>query len=111
MRQQWVVRVLGFIGVWGIPLGGVGAAAGGKEAYQKLCQSCHGADGAGNPQMAQRLKVSIPPVTGAALAQKDEAEMLRIIAEGKGKTPGYAQRLSAAEQQQVLEYMKTLGQR
>jgi mono/diheme cytochrome c family protein len=35
--------------------------------------------------------------------------MLRIIAEGKGKMPGYAKRLSAEEQRQVLEYMKTLG--
>ncbi len=28
--------------------------------------------------------------------------MLRIIAEGKGKMPGYAKRLSAEEQRQVL---------
>ena len=111
MRQQWMARILVFTGVWGILLGGVGAAAGGKEAYQKLCQSCHGADGTGNPQMAKSLKVFMPSVTRAALAQKDDAEMLRITAEGKGKMPGYAPRLSAEEQRQVLEYMKTLGQR
>lgn len=109
MCPQWMARVLVSMGVWGLLLSGVSSAAGGKEAYQKLCQSCHGMDGTGNPQMAKSLQVSIPPVTGAALAQKDEAEMLRIIAEGKGKMLGYAQRLSAEEQRQVLEYMKTLG--
>lgn len=97
------------MGVWSLLLNGVSVAASGKEAYQKLCQSCHGADGTGNPQMARSLKVAIPPITGAALAHKDDAEILRILAEGKGKMPGYAQRLTAAEQRQVLEYMKTLG--
>lgn len=109
MRPQWMARVLVFMGVWGL-LSGVSIAADGKEAYQRFCQACHGADGMGNPKMAQSLKVAIPPVTGAALAQKDDAEMLRILAEGKGKMPGYAQRLTAAERRQVLEYMKTLGQ-
>ena len=54
--------------------------------------------------------MNIPPVTAAALKQKDDAAMLRIIAEGAGKMPGYAKKMSAAEQKQVLEYMKTLGQ-
>lgn len=109
MRPQWMARVLVSMGVWGLLLSSVSVAAGGKEAYQKLCQACHGADGTGNPQMARSLKVAIPPVTEAALAQKDDAEHLRILAEGKGKMPGYAQRLTAAERRQVLEYMKTLG--
>jgi cytochrome c551 len=82
----------------------------GKKLYQRDCQACHGPDGAGNPQLAKALQVSIPPVTGAALKQKDNAEILHIIAEGKGKMPGFAKKLSAEEQGQVLEYMKTLGQ-
>jgi mono/diheme cytochrome c family protein len=59
--------------------------------------------------MAKLLKVSIPPVTGAALESEDDAVLLHIIAEGKGKMPGYAKTLSVEEQRQVLEYMKTLG--
>jgi hypothetical protein len=54
------------------------------------CQSCPGTDGAGNPQIAKLLRVPIPPVIGAALAPKDDTEMLRLIAEGQGKILGYA---------------------
>jgi mono/diheme cytochrome c family protein len=43
------------------------------------------------------------------LKQKSDAEMLQIIADGKGKMPAYAKTLSPEEQQQVLTYMKTLG--
>jgi hypothetical protein len=60
--------------------------------------------------MEKTLKVSIPPVTGEALKQKDDAGMLQLIAEGKGKMPGYAKSLSVEEQRQVLAYMKLLGQ-
>ena len=80
----------------------------GKTLYQKNCQSCHGADG--NAPAAMAKSMNIPPVTAAALKQKDDAEMLRIIAEGAGKMPGYAKKMSAEEQKQVLDYMKTLGQ-
>jgi len=60
--------------------------------------------------MEKTLKVTIAPVTREALTLKDDAEMLQIIAEGKGKMPGYAKNLSPQEQRQLLGYMKTLGQ-
>jgi mono/diheme cytochrome c family protein len=101
-----------FLWFWGILLGGIAlteAGEGGKKVYQKRCQACHAADGAGNKQMAKLLHVSIPPVTGATLESEDDAALLHIIAEGKGKMPGYAKTLSVEEQRQVLEYIKTLG--
>ena len=110
--QQWVARVLAVMGIGGVLLGSAIVASAdetGKKVYQRDCQSCHGADGTGNPQIAKALQVSIPSVTAAALKQKDDAELLRLIAEGKGKMPGYAKKLSAEEQRQVLDYMKTLG--
>lgn len=111
-HQRWMARLLVGIGVGGLLVGTVvadTAAAAGKEVYHKRCQACHGADGTGNPQMAKLLKVTIPPVNGIALEKKNDAENLRIIADGQGKMPGFAKQLSAEEQQQVLEYMKTLG--
>ena len=113
VRDAWVgsLAVLIWLGGWCLgSLAFAGAGQAGKEIYQKRCQSCHGPDGRGSPQMEKTLKVSIPPVTGEALKQKDDAEMLRLIAEGRGKMPGYAKNLSAEEQGQVLAYMKLLGQ-
>ena len=109
--QPWVARALVVTLICGMLLGSVVCAAdeAGQKVYQRDCQSCHGRDGAGNPQLEKTLKVTIPPVTAAALAQKNDPEMLHIIVEGKGKMPGFAKKLSAEEQQQVLNYMKTLG--
>ena len=113
MCQQGAARVLVVTWICGVLLGSAVCASAdeaGKKLYQRDCQSCHGPDGTGNPQLAKVLQVAIPPVTGAALKQKDTAEILHIIAEGKGKMPGFAKKLAAEEQRQVLEYMRTLGQ-
>jgi mono/diheme cytochrome c family protein len=105
--QQKITRVLVVTCFGGALLGGavVASAADGKELYQKNCQSCHGADG--NPPPAMAKSMGIPPAS--ALKQKDDAAMLHIIAEGAGKMPGYGKKMSAAEQKQVFEYMKTLA--
>ncbi len=111
--QQWAARVLVVTWICGVLLGSAVCASAdeaGKKVYQRDCQSCHGPDGTGNPQLAKVLQVAIPPVTGAALKQKDDVELLRLLAEGKGKMPGFAKKLAAEEQRQVLEYMRTLGQ-
>ena len=109
--QQWVARALVIALLWSMLLGSVVCAAdeAGQKVFQRDCQSCHGRDGTGNPQLEKVLQVTIPPVTAAALAQKNDPEMLHIIAEGKGKMPGFAKKLSDEEQRQVLSYMKTLG--
>ena len=109
--QQWVAGAFGVALLCGMLLGSVVCAAdeAGQKVYQRDCQSCHGRDGTGNPQLAQALKVTIPPITAAALAQKNDTEVLHTIAEGKGKMPGFAKKLSAEEQRQVLNYMKALG--
>ncbi len=110
--QHWVFRALVIALIWSMLPGSVVFAADevGQKVYQRDCQSCHGRDGTGNPQLAQALKATIPPVTAAALAQKNDTEVLHVIAEGKGKMPGFAKKLSEEEQRQVLKYMKTLGQ-
>ena len=88
--HQGIARVLVVTCFGGALLGSavVASAADGKTLYQKNCQSCHGADG--NAPAAMAKSMNIPPVTAAALKQKDDAAMLRIIAEGAGKMPGYA---------------------
>ena len=107
--HQGIARVLVVTCFGGALLGRavVASAADGKTLYQKNCQSCHGANGTPSPALAKSM--NIPLATAAVLQQKSDAELLRIIAEGAGKMPGYSSKMSPAEQKQVLEYMKTFG--
>jgi hypothetical protein len=47
--------------------------------------SGHGANGEGNPTMAKALKTKIKPLTGAEVESMSEADIKKIIMEGKGK--------------------------
>jgi mono/diheme cytochrome c family protein len=94
--HQGIARVLVVTCFGGVLLG---------SAVVASCQSCHGANGTPPPALAKSMQIS--PATAAVLQQKSDAELLRIIAEGAGKMPGYSNKMSPAEQKQVLEYMKT----
>jgi cytochrome c6 len=109
--HQGIARVLIVTCFGGALLGNAVVASAadpaGKKLYQKACQSCHGTNGTPPPALAKSME--IPQATAAILSQKSDAELLRIIAEGAGKMPGYSNKMSPAEQKQVLEYMKTFG--
>lgn len=108
---QGIARVLVVTCFGGVLLGSAGVASAAdsaaKKLYQKTCQSCHGANGTPPPALAKSMP--IPVASAAILSQKTDAELLRIIADGAGKMPGYSNKMSPADQKQVLEYMKTFG--
>lgn len=79
----------------------------GKKVYTAKCVSCHGADGKGNAKMAGMLKVTIPDLTGAA--KKSDADVLKLLAEGKKPMPAFGKSLSKNELDAVLQYAKSLG--
>jgi mono/diheme cytochrome c family protein len=110
--NQWLTRVLVLFGVWGVLLQSIafgGGGEGGKEIYQKHCQSCHGPDGKGNAKVAQALKTPIEPITTPAILGKPEAEPLKAIADGKGKMPPFGKVISEQDQRAVLSYIKQLA--
>jgi cytochrome c oxidase subunit 2 len=81
----------------------------GKAPYDKLCASCHGADGAGSPAMAQAFGDANLDLTGPQVAGRKDEELVKIIAEGKGKMPAAGKSLSPAEQQAVIAYVRSLA--
>ena len=84
-------------------------AKAGKATYDKLCASCHGADGKGNPGMAKVMgEKELNVVDKETLAKKDDA-LLKVIVEGAGKMPASGKNLSKQEQRDVLSYMKSLA--
>jgi len=81
----------------------------GKATYDKLCLSCHGADGKGNPAMAKVMGEKALNIVGKETQAKKDADMLKVIVEGAGKMPASGKSLSPQEQKDVLSYSRSLA--
>lgn len=94
-KEENMVRVItiAFALVFGVLLLSDLAHADGAAVYAK-CKGCHGADGKGNKAIGA-------PAFGANV---DKA----IISGGKGKMPSYKGKLTDAEIDEVVSYIKTL---
>jgi mono/diheme cytochrome c family protein len=82
----------------------------GKAIYEKHCVACHGPQGKGDGPTG---KVLVPPAadfTSAASKKKSDADLLKIIENGKPPTAMVAWKgqLSDQDIQHVLAYVKTL---
>jgi mono/diheme cytochrome c family protein len=84
-------------------------AKAGKATYDKLCASCHAADGKGNPGMVKAMgEKGLNIVTKEVQAKKDD-DLLKVIVEGAGKMPASGKNLSKQEQKDVLTYTRSLA--
>ena len=82
----------------------------GKATYQGRCATCHGKDGKGSPSMARMFNVKpekLDLTLAAATLKAEEVE--KSIAAGKGKMPGFKQKLSEAEIKDVAAYIESLA--
>jgi len=94
---------------------GSALAQDGKAIYQKECAKCHGDAGAGDGAMGQKLKdkPSNWAAGGGGLKDMDDAKITESIKKGGGAVgksramPAYP-KLSDAEVQSVVAYVKTL---
>ena len=84
-------------------------AKAGKATYDKLCVSCHGADGKGNPAMVKAMGEKGLNIVGKGTQAKKDAELLKIIVEGAGKMPASGKNLSKQEQTDILSYTRSLA--
>jgi mono/diheme cytochrome c family protein len=60
-------------------------AKAGQDVYAKSCKGCHGADGSGNPAIAKAMKVDMKSLGSAEVQGLSDADIAKIITEGKGK--------------------------
>ncbi len=88
----------------------VGGAASANAALWGKCQSCHGANGKGNPGMVKGLGVAAEAldVTKAGTKGKADAALIGIVTNGQGKMPAYKGKMSDADIAAVVKYMKSL---
>jgi cytochrome c oxidase cbb3-type subunit 3 len=83
-------------------------AKAGKTSYDKLCVSCHGADGKGNPAMAKAFGDKGLNIATRVTGQKKDDDLLKVIVEGRGKMPASGKGLGQQEQKQLLSYTRSL---
>jgi mono/diheme cytochrome c family protein len=81
-------------------------AAAGKAVYSKKCQSCHGADGSGNPTMANALKVEIKPLSSDEVQKMSDADLKKVVTNGMGKMKPVTG-LMPAELDSVVAFVRT----
>ena len=93
---------------------GVAAPAGdahaGHAVYDKSCRACHGSEGQGNPGIAKALNVTMHELGSAEVQSKSDAELKKIISEGKGKMKP-VKTLSGDEVQNVIAYIRSLAKK
>jgi cytochrome c6 len=83
-----------------------GRGSDGAAAYKAKCAMCHGADGAGQTPMGKNMKLR---ALGSAEVQKQtDAELVKWIADGKGKMPAYKGKLTPADIDAVVAFIRTL---
>jgi mono/diheme cytochrome c family protein len=78
----------------------------GKTVYGAKCRICHGADGQGNPSMAKVLKTDIKPLTDPEVQGMSEADIKKIVTDGKGKMKPVA--VMGADLDNVAAYVKSM---
>jgi mono/diheme cytochrome c family protein len=80
-------------------------ATAGQAAFDKSCKSCHGPDGAGNPAIAKMFKVDMRDLKSADVQAMSDADLKKVITDGKGKMKPVAS--ASASAADIVAYMRT----
>lgn len=84
------------------------AAPTAQDVYLDKCSVCHGQDGSGNTAKGRKLKVK--NVRSPEVQKLSEAEMIDIVAKGKGKDmDGFGKELGDDMVKQLVTYYRSLA--
>ena len=107
-RASCVALFLAFVVSPAVFANGAADASAGKDVFAKHCASCHGADGKGNDAVANMMKVTIPPLASKEVQALSDADLSKVITDGKGKMPAM-KTLSSADVANVVAFIRTLA--
>lgn len=95
------IQRVGVLGLMALAMGTMSFAEGpGAATYKAKCQMCHGATGQGDTPAGKAMKV-VP------FAKASEADMIAITTNGKGKMPAFKGKLTTAQIEEVVDYIRT----
>jgi cytochrome c6 len=85
------------------------AAPGAAETYKAKCASCHGPDGSGQTAVGKSMKIR--DLRSAEVQKQTDAELEKIITDGKGKMPAYKAKLSVADISSLVAYVRGVAKK
>ena len=88
------------------PAAFAGGGPDGAAIYKSKCAMCHGPDGAGQTTMGKNMKLR--DLRAADVQKQTDAELMKWIADGKGKMPAYKAKLSAAEIDALVGFIRSI---
>jgi mono/diheme cytochrome c family protein len=83
------------------------ALADGAATYKAKCAACHGADGKGQTTMGK--KMNLRDLGSAEVQKQTDKQLHDWTADGKGKMPAYKDKLTDAEINALVAYMRTFA--
>ena len=78
----------------------------GEATYKAKCAMCHGPDGTGNTPVGKSMKLK--SLKSPEDIKATDADLFRQTKNGVGKMQGYAGKLTDAQIQDVVTYIRTL---
>src|SRR3984893_16165566 len=78
----------------------------GAGLYKSKCQTCHGPDGGGTA-VGKSLKVA--DLRSSDVQGRSDAELTRVISDGKDNMPGFKGAITDDEIQAVLAHVRTFA--
>jgi mono/diheme cytochrome c family protein len=88
------------------------SVASGKKKYGQDCAMCHGKEGAGDGDLAEDMHLKLKDFREAeALKDLSDADIYKIIYNGKGKMMGEEGRLKPDEIWDVVNFVRSLSKK
>jgi len=78
----------------------------GADTFKAKCAMCHGADGKGDTGMGKTLKIR--DLGSGDVQSQSDADLAKIITDGKGKMPKYDGKLTKDQIDDVVKFIRTL---
>jgi cytochrome c oxidase cbb3-type subunit 3 len=110
MKSVLAAALMVFICTPAVLAAGSGDAAAGKDTYGKHCLACHGADASGNTPIAKGMKVTIPNLASKEVQALSDADLQKVMTQGKGKMPPVKD-LTDADLHNLVAYIRTLARK
>ncbi len=88
-------------------VGSAADAKAGKAVFDRACKACHGPDGEGNPGIAKMMKVDMRDLKSPAVQAMSDADLKKIVTDGKGKMKPVAS-VTGASVDDVVAYLRSI---